>query len=464
MIKKIPDYFPHPASYRDPSGFVFRSNGLYYRQVNRSYADNYEFLMSSGLYTALTKKGLLVTHSEVSEDLTGHPDRYKILLPQQIAPISYPGEWSPCQLKDAALLTLQVLYISLNHGMILKDATPLNVQFREGKAVFIDTLSFEKYDATLPWVAYRQFCECFLNPLFIHHYLQNGIHKIFAAYPEGIPAAMTARILPRKSRFRLGVWLHVLLPGKVRHDRAPGRMPAFSRQKMLHLAANLEDNIRKLNVSEVSPSTWSTYYRETIISSAYLEAKERCFRDLISDIDFSVALDLGANDGYFSKILAEKEGQVIAVDAEWQCINNLYQFTRQHTTMDILPLCVDIANPTPSQGFHHAERLSFTERMPADLVVVLALIHHLALGRNIPLPQIASYLSALTQECLILEFVPLSDPKAAELIRNKTGPTITYDVDTLEQAFLPYFQIEQQLPIPGTDRVLYRLKKNMEVL
>ncbi len=460
MITKMPDYLPHPASYRDPSGFIFRADGLYYRQVNRSYHADYEWLFHSGLYKTLTEKGLLISHREIEEDLTGHPERYKVLLPEQLPFISYPDEWSPSQLKDAALLTLQILRISLDHGMILKDATPLNIQFRAGKALLIDTLSFEKYDPVLPWVAYRQFCECFLFPLYLQHYLSTGTHKIAAAWPEGIPAATTATLLPWKSRWRLGVWLHVLLPVKVRKDELPGgKALSFNKNKLLHLADNLTGILERLNTGTVNPSTWNNYYRETIISPAYLLAKENLFRAYTADIHFGSALDLGANDGYFSKILAEKTTSVVAVDSDWQCINNLYQYTRQTHGRNILALCVDIADPTPARGFDNAERSSFSSRMPADLVVALALLHHLVLSRNIPLSRIAAYFATLTHTWLIIEFIPLSDTKAMDLTRNRKTIPSPYDAIVLEQEFSRYFSIDKQEIIPGTKRVLYRMKK-----
>ncbi|HEY4064373.1 MAG TPA: hypothetical protein VGM30_20850 [Puia sp.] len=460
------EYLHHPASYRDPSGFVFRARGLYYRQVNRSYAADYELLFQSGLYSALTARGWLIPHTEVDAGhvVTGHPDQYKILLPEQLSVISYPGEWSPCQLKDAALLTLQIMHMALDHGMILKDATPLNIQFRGGSPVFIDTLSFERYDPSLPWIAYRQFCECFLFPLYLQHYLATGVHKIMSAWPEGIPASVTARLLPLKSRLRGGVWLHVLLPGKVSHDRLPGnRTLSFNKNKLLHLTGHLRDSIQGLNTSHASPSTWNNYYRETIISSSYLAAKETLFRTLIADIDFRDALDLGANDGYFSKILAERSAGVVAVDSDWQCINNLYQFTRQHPGTGILPLCVDIADPTPATGFNNAERASFTERMPADLVVALALLHHLVLGRNIPLEKVAAYFALLSRDWLLLEFIPLTDIKAVDLVRNKKGVVPAYDAAELEKQFGRHFTIDQRQPITGTERILYRMRKNTAI-
>ena len=456
----MPEFTPHPASYRDPSGFVFRKDGVYYRQVNRSYRSDFEMLLQSGLYASLTQKGLLLPHREIDEDLTGHPERYKILLPEQVPLISYPDEWSPSQLRTAAQLTLQLLRIGLDHGMVLKDATPLNIQFHRGKAVFIDTLSFEKYDPVRPWVAYRQFCECFLYPLYLNHYLSIGTHTLSGAYPEGIPADTTAALLPWKSRFHLGVWLHVLLPARVRKDALPGgRQPVFDKTKLIHLTSHLEQILEKLGARTGSPSHWKGYYQDSILSPAYLTAKERLFRAYTDDISFSSALDLGANDGYFSKILAEKAVAVAAADSDWHCIESLHRYILQHPGRTILPLCVDIADPTPARGFANAERRSFTDRMPAELVVALALIHHLVLGRNIPLTRIAAYFSQLTTAWLILEFVPLTDPKATQLRENRKGEVPTYDQSALEQAFSGYFNIEKKSPVPGTERIFYRMIK-----
>jgi hypothetical protein len=456
----MPDFIFHPASYRDPSGFVFRLDGVYYRQVNRAYGSDFELLMQSGLYAALTQKGLLLPHGEIEADLTGHPERYKILLPEQVPLISYPDEWSPSQLKTAALLTLELLRIGLDHGMVLKDATPLNIQFHKGKAVFIDTLSFEKYDPAQPWIAYRQFCECFLYPLYLNHYLSIGTHTLSGVYPEGIPAGHTATLLPWRSRLHLGVWLHVILPARVRKDMAPGTgQPVFNKTKLLHLASHLGQILKNLGTSTDTPSHWRGYYQDSILSPAYLDAKVELFRAFIADISFASALDLGANDGYFSKLLAEKAITVVAADSDWHCINSLHEYTLRHPGSPILPLCVDIADPTPARGFANAERSSFTDRMPAELVVALALVHHLVLGRNIPLVRIAAYFYQLTTDRLILEFVPLSDPKAAQLRRNRKGAISPYDEAALEQAFAGFFTIERKSPVPGTERILYRMIK-----
>jgi len=463
---KIAEYSTHPASFRDPSGFVFQTQGCWYRQVNVSYQEQYRLLMDSGLYTKLREKELLIAHEELQQNLTGEPHWFLTLKPEQLSFIAYPEEWSPAQLRDAALCTLTILQSAIGHAMILKDATPRNIQFLRGKPLLIDTLSFERYDPTQPWIAYRQFCECFLYPLLLHHYRARGTHKTLIAWPEGIPAQLVTDSLPRRSRLRMSTWLHVLLPARMARTRAkpaehgPERpAPAFSQEKLLRLIDHLNTVIHTLDLRTAAAEGWSNYYEQTILSAAYLHEKERLFRDYIEPLSFHSVLDLGANNGHFSRIMAEKTQRVIAVDADWACIQQLYVFAREHSITSIYPLCVDLANPTPASGFHHREKTSFTERAASDLVVALALVHHLVLTQNIPLPLIAGWLAALTQRWLLIEFVPAGDPKARELLSGKKTYPGPYDRSAFEASLLPWFRQERQTVIPGTERILYLLQK-----
>jgi SAM-dependent methyltransferase len=448
---------PHPASFRDPAGFVFTIDGVFYRQVNKIYSFRYDYLHLCGLYDRLTGQGLMVPYTEAPPDLAHSTDAYKILLPQQIHQISYPSEWSPEQLRDAALLTLKIQHLAMENGMTLKDATPFNIQFLNGRPILIDTLSLEMYDPTTPWIAYRQFCECFLFPLYLHHYAQTGTDKISTAWPDGIPAGVTARMLPFKSRLNGGAWLHIFLQARVSSQKPAGTQQnlRFSKTKLNNLIEHLTSIITRLNPRSGSPSAWSNYYDETNPGQEYLNGKQQLFRRYLQHIEFADSLDLGCNDGRFSKILAETAAPVTAVDSDWPCIDKLY---RDHIP-NILPLCIDLANPTPASGFRNAERASFTDRAAADLVSALALIHHLALRHNIPLPLIADYFSQLTKKYLIIEFVPTSDSKAQQLTARKTTQPIGYDIPSFEKAFSPHFRIEQKDPIPGTERLLYLLKK-----
>lgn len=453
-------YTRHPASFKDPSGFVFFHEGTVYRQVNQHYAGQYNQLLTSGLYQLLTSKSYLLPHSEIDQNLTTSSDWHKTLLPEHIPFISYPYEWCFDQLKDAALLTLAVLRSSIGHGMILKDATPLNIQFIKGHAVFIDTLSFDTYDPTQPWVAYRQFCECFLFPLYLEFYLKVDIQKIMAMYLDGIPVEITSKLLPIKSGFNLGVWLHVYLQNSIRsNDKTKESTSVFDKKKMINLVNHLESIIHRFTSAKATKSAWSHYYEETILGQEYLKQKERLFIEMIDDLDTEIALDIGGNDGYFSKILSNKGMRVVTIDTDSQSISNLYQYTKKSNDTNILPLCVDVTNPSPALGFDHRERLPFEKRIKPDLVLALALIHHLVITKNLPLEMIAKYFHSLT-EYLIIEFVPKNDEKVREMLSNRKDVFIEYTQSHFESVFQYYFSIAKKQQIKGTDRYMYLMAKN----
>jgi hypothetical protein len=458
----MPELVHHPSSYRDPAGFIFQVEGVYYRQVNQCNAADYELLMGSGLYRALVGKELLISHRELTDGPVFQTDTmvpYKTLLPLQLSSISYPYEWSFTQLKDAALLTLDVMNISVRHDMALKDATPFNIQFLGGKPVFIDTLSFEKYEPALPWVAYRQFCECFLFPLLLEHYCGVEQKKIQTAWPDGISARLTSRLLPWKSRLNAGTLLHVHLQNSIKTG-GKERKTEFSRQKLLHILQHLEGIIKKLKTNADSLSVWNQYYNKTILSQEYLMEKERLFRQILDGINFRTALDIGTNDGHFTRILSErKDVSITAIDADSICIDRLYTIVRENDLRNILPLCIDLLQPSPAIGLRNKERASFHDRAHPDLVVALAVAHHLILSSNIPIPDLADYFARLSASLLIVEFVPIDDDKVRELIRNKRIHHTPYDAAYFEQCFREHFVIERQDKIAGTERILYLMKK-----
>jgi hypothetical protein len=455
----------HPASYRDPAGFVFQYQGQIYRQVNTSYAAHYDLLLGSGLYDFLVKKQWMLAHAETGENINASPFFYKTLLPEQLNFISYPYEWSFDMLKDAALLTLKINKAAIEHGMILKDASAFNVQFRKGRPVFIDSLSFEKYDEREPWIAYRQFCEMFLFPLYLEYYLEEDIKKILSNYIDGIPAGLTAKLLPWKSRFSLGVRLHVLLQNKISRNKDAGkRTVQFSKVKLLRLLDHLESIIQGLHTRNALLTTWSDYYTETILSKEYLDAKTELFRSFTSGISFATALDLGANDGYFSRLLSAKKTAVVAVDFDSACINRLYSEIKKEKIENLLPLIVDISNPAPAAGFSNRERASFLERAQSDMVTALALIHHLVFTRNIPLALLAGFFEQLTIKYLLIEFVPVQDEKVQVLIKNKAAYHGGYDPEIFETLFAAYFSIIKKETIAGSERILYLMQKKNAVL
>jgi ribosomal protein L11 methylase PrmA len=227
---------------------------------------------------------------------------------------------------------------------------------------------------------------------------------------------------------------------------------------LLNLIESLQNLIKSLKIAGNIQSVWNNYYDETILSKSYLQEKEKIFREFISDIHEGRMIDIGCNDGYFSKIMAEKNPNVVAVDFDSRCVNKLYLDVKAGFAKNILPLCINLTNPSPALGFNHSERQSFLERAKSDTVAALALIHHLVLSNNLPLANIAKMFSDITLKHLVVEFVPVSDEKSQQLIANKTT-WHHYDPDTFEKSFAAYFQIEKKQIIRGTERVLYRMKK-----
>jgi len=452
----------HPSSYRDPSGFIFLHNGQHYRQVNNFFKNDFDLFINSGCYDSLVKDGSLIPHKEINENLTGSPDHYKTLLPESVQFISYPYEWSFDMLKDAALLTLQLVKESVKFGLILKDATPYNIQWHNGKLVFIDTLSFAKYNEQEPWIAYRQFCECFLSPLLLMHYSKNQLHQLQLAYPEGIPLAVTKSLLPYKSKFAFHVYLHIHLHAGISASNkdASNKTPQFSKQKLLNLISSLETAVSKLKLPD-QKTTWSDYYDEASQREDYLQPKKGIIQEWVSKLQhLNTAIDLGANDGEFSKMLSQKNIYTLATDFDPLCINNLYKEISKNKIANIQPLIIDLSNPSPAIGVNNTERMSFIDRTKVDLAMALAVVHHLAIGKNIPFEKIAELFSAITNH-LIIEFVPKEDEKVQLMLRNKKDIYHNYTEEQFLVAFEKRFTLEEKLPVGNSGRSLYLMKKHV---
>ena len=448
----------HPASYRDTSGFVFTQDDTVYRYIHPRYEAQYTQLMSGGLYDELVKRKQLIAHTEINETASfGFADG-KVLMPQQIPFISYPYEWSFDMWKDAALLTLQLASASLQKKMILKDATPFNIQFYKGKPIFIDTLSFDNYEPGKPWVAYRQFCECFLAPLLLMQYCHPDTAKIFTVYPNGMPMQVLVSLLPKQSRWNMNTFLHVHLQAKfsAKQKQKPAAENNFSKQKMELLLNGLESFVQKMSAKKVK-TTWDDYYSDTILGNDYLQAKTALVKSFIKDIEFKTVIDLGANDGHFS-LLFDDSKEVIATDADANCINELYLNIKKENKTNVLPLINNLTTPSPSIGWNNTERESITTRLKADLVLALALVHHLAIANNVPLGLIANWLQPMGEH-LIIEFVPKSDDKVKKLLQHRADIFDDYSLENFRSLFANNFKIVKEEKVGNTNRILFLMTR-----
>jgi ribosomal protein L11 methylase PrmA len=453
----------HPASFRDPAGFMYKYKGELFRFVHSSYKEHYELLFHSGLFKQLTDAGWMIQTEEAESVHLASENHFRTLKPAFIPYLSYPGEWSFTQYKDAALLTLKICEAALEKGMILKDATPLNIQFYQGKACWIDHLSFERYEEGAPWIAYNQFCESFLNPLLIAYYKSIEIHRLYTSYPSGISASLTARLLPFISKFKLAVALHVHLNARVQSKTSRKNSTStkrISKKNLFALLSNLLQCIGSLEWKK-HPTEWSDYYDSGILNEKYLSSKKKIIGDLLTELNYNSLLDLGANDGTFS-FLANKNVQVIASDQDSSCIDRLYTKTKSQGLKNILPVVIDLMHPSPASGWMNTEQPSFVERMKTDLCLALALIHHLCIGKNLPFSH-AVQLFAASCDWLLIEFIPKSDPKATLLLQNRSDHFHWYNQEAFELAFSDYFTIHKKFLVEGSERTIYVMQKHRKL-
>lgn len=451
-----------PSSYRDPSGFLFRYRDQLYRQVNKVYAEDLERLHSSGLYEALVEKELFLPYARVKQNLTGSGDWYETLQPEPIPFISYPYEWCFRMWQDAALATLALAREAMKHGMMLKDASAYNLQWHGGKMKLIDHLSFERYEEHRPWIAYRQFCEHFLAPLALMHYRQLPLQPLFIAYPDGIPLGMAKQLLPFRSRLHLHTALHLHLHAAAGKKKETGfrESGGFSPRKMEHLLQSLEEAVRSYSFDRPS-GVWSEYYEEAGQREAYLADKKELVAGWIRQVNKSSAIDLGANEGAFSLLLAEEKMRVISADQDHYAINKLYRQVRGRKDIDLHPIVLDLVHPSPALGLNNTEREAFTGRASGDLVLALALMHHLCIGKNVPFEELARLLHSLGP-LLIIEFIPKEDEKVRYMLQQKKDVYDGYSREKFLAVFSTRYRILAQQPVAGSDRILYLMQSHAD--
>jgi ribosomal protein L11 methylase PrmA len=453
------------GSFRDPSGTVFRHDGTLYRTVMPCYREHYDRLMSSGLYDALVEAKRLVPHQEVSLDAPATSNAYKVLQPQLVPFISYPYEWCFGQWKEAALLTLHITKRALEHGLILKDASAFNVQFVGHRPVFIDTLSFETYVEGTPWVAYRQFCQHFLAPLALMSQVDIRLGQWSRVDMDGVPLDLAARLLPWRTRWNLRLGVHVHLHSRVQRQRADtGAMAAASpsaTKKVSHLGLqgildSLTASVRKL-AWEPRGTTWGEYYSQTNYSPTGFARKQELVREYLTQLAPRRLFDLGANTGEFSYLACEQGVETISFDVDPAAVEQNFRHCRHHKLAGCLPLLMDLTNPSPALGWNLTERSSLRQRGPADAIMALALVHHLAIANNVPLEDVASSFRALGRDAIV-EFVPKQDSQVVRMLATRQDVFPNYTREGFERAMQQAFQIERCEPIADTQRLLYLLR------
>lgn len=454
------DLSPIAASFRDPAGHIVLHEGMYKRVVTQRGKEDYESLMRSGLYEELVSQGLLIPHTEEDAGPLVSGGAYKILCPEQLEFISYPYEWCFSQLRDAALLTLEIQDRALRRGLSLKDASAFNVQFRAARPVFVDTLSFETNNGG-PWVAYEQFCRHFLAPLMLIGIKGVDANQHLKVHLDGLPLDEVSRLLGWRTYFRPGALVHIHLHARAQRAYRGGarfRSGAVQgRDTKAALASSLRSVITRLRAP--TRSEWSGYQCSADhYGTDASEFKKLMVKCVVRELRPSLVYDLGGNIGTFARLVAMEGCRCVLYDSDPVCVDIAYQEERRLANSLVLPLIMDLRNPSPALGFGLSERQSLYERPSADLVLALALIHHLRLRDNIPLARLAEFLARLGR-FLLIEFVPPEDPLIQQMIRRRGYVPDDYSLQGFVSAFTRQFRLRSETEIPPMKRRLFLFER-----
>jgi SAM-dependent methyltransferase len=451
-----------PGSFRDPSNQVFYAGDAVLRGLRGAAVEDWRALAATGFFPRLAGEGKLVATEPAERP---GDDGYDLVLRHERIPfVSYPYEWTFAMLRDAALLHLEVLDAALAERMTTKDGSAYNLQWRGAAPTFIDIGSFERLREGEPWAGYRQFCQTMLYPLLLTAHLGVEFQPWLRAHLDGIEPGQLRRLLTGRRRWKAGVLKHVYL-----HDAMQGRLARSSSQEVreelraagfsTELVVATVRGLRKL-VSRLDwqppASHWEGYRDGCSYSDDDRDAKLGFVEAALSGVDGQrLVLDLGANDGAYSRLAARHADYVVAVESDHAVTDALYRQLRDEGERRILPLVMDLANPSPGSGWRGRERASFVDRCEADTVLALALVHHLAIGRNLPLGEVCDFLAGLGRR-LVVEFVDPEDPMARRLLANKpAGMFGDYRRDAFERLLDQRFAIDRRLELPSGTRTLY---------
>ena len=443
---------------------MFTSDGELFRQINPVGRADYDALMASGLYEKLVQAGDLVRHEEVDPAVSPDGRASLVVRPERVAFVSYLYEWSFSQLKDAALLTLRLQKAAVEHGLSLKDATAYNVAYDEGRPRWIDTLSFERLTPGKPWVAYRQFCQFFLAPLAVMSYVDVRLLQLLRSQLDGMPLELASRLLPASTRLRPGILTHVHLQAAAERRVAGGaphlekrRSSAMSATASAGILDSLERTVKGL-AWRPAKTTWGDYYEATNYTDAAFSHKRDIVSEAIDRIGPRSIWDLGANDGTFSRLGSDRGIHTVAFDVDPVAVEKNYRRVVERGERNLLPLLLDLTNPSARSGWAHEERESFADRGPADLVLALAVVHHLAIAHNLPLPRIAEFFARIAR-ALVIEFVPKTDSQLQRMLATREDIFDRYTRSDFEAAFDAWFTIEQVIPVRDAERIVYVMKR-----
>ncbi len=456
-----------PGSFRDPESRVFYAGGDVYRALSQDGLDDFEALRETRLYERFQADGRLV-RTELLPSVADLPpellvkDCAGVLRHERIPFVSHPYEWTFSMLKDAALLQLDLTLAALEEGLILKDSTPYNVQFRGSQPVFVDVGSFERLREGEPWVGYRQFCMLYLYPLMLQAVKGVEFHPWLRGSIGGIAPAQMRGMVSFRDRFRKGFFLNVFMHAKLeaRHaDRgkevkAEVKKAGFKKELIVANVKRMRKTVESLDWSPPQ-GVWVAYGERNSYSDVDAQRKDEFVREVVTSQPWRLTWDVGANNGRYSRIAAEGSDHVLAVDADQGPVELLYRTLREEGDEKILTLTMNLADPSPSLGWRGLERKDLAGRGKPDLVLALALIHHVTIAANVPVAEFVGWLASLGTS-LVIEFPTREDPMVRKLLGPKRdGLHPDYERVNFERVLADAFDVERRERSKSGTRLLY---------
>jgi SAM-dependent methyltransferase len=450
-----------PGSFRDPESRVFYAGDEVYRALSADGLSDFEALEATGLLD-----GERVVGTERASDVAAlrgllvH-EPAAVLRHERIPFVSYPYEWTFSMLKDAALLQLDLLLAGLEHDMVLKDSTPYNVQFKGAHPTFVDVGSFERMREGEPWVGYRQFCMLYLYPLLLQSAKRVPFHPWLRGSIDGIRPSEMRPLMNFRDRFRKGVFTNVILHAKLEERYADRPQQVKDEVKRVFKKELFVANVRKMRklvarqAWDPPEGVWTAYGERNSYTDDDAGRKDEFVREVATSRDWKLVWDIGCNNGRYSRIAAEGARTVVAVDADQGPVELLYRDLREAGNERILPLTMNLADPSPGLGWRGLERRSMPDRGKPDLVLALALVHHVAISANVPVKEFIDWLASLGT-ALVIEFPTREDPMVKKLLAPKRdGLHPDYELGFFERTLKDAFEVERSERLESGTRVLY---------
>jgi hypothetical protein len=454
------------GSFRDRQNQVFISGDRIYRGISQVALDNWKKLEAGNLFKKFSASHNLVPTKLVDPAQVAGANGWAALLEHERVPfLNYSYEWSFSMLKDAALLHLDLMEAALEENLILKDSSSYNIMFVGSRPVFIDIPSFEKYTPGMPWIGFRQFCQHFLYPLMLQSFKGISFRSWLRGSVEGITPEECNRLMSAKDRLRPGVFTLVYLQSKLVASMGSSRRSLIDETKDSDFGKEIIlANVRKLRKLvkrlewKITKTEWGDYAQNTSYDDSETQQKIAFVTRVANLRRRRLTWDIGANTGTYSRILSANSENVVSMDIDELAIERLYRKLRdeekQHANM--LPLVFDLSNPSPALGWRCSERKSLDERTKPELVLCLALIHHLVITYNIPVRNVMEWLASFKSE-LVIEMLTKEDDMVKKVLTNKVDQYDDFTIEYFEQAASKYFTVGEKLEVMAGKRFLYHL-------